>query len=201
MPGQVTRKIIVLAPVASTAPGQDGQPASPASLEEQLAQMKAQTESLNKFLRDGDRRHLLPGPPMPAEQQFDEYLRPNNFIQSDDPSIKAIAGVCLPGSEDDLRTAADMEWMISGMLKKSYKQPYLSAVETLLAKEGVTANAIAPALIATEMVSSNPRARPDLLPVGRFGAVEEVAGIAVLLARNGYITGQTYNVNGGWYMS
>jgi 3-oxoacyl-[acyl-carrier protein] reductase len=71
----------------------------------------------------------------------------------------------------------------------------------ILAKEGVTANAIAPALIATEMVSSNPRARPDLLPVGRFGTVEEVAGIALLLARNGYITGQTYNVNGGWYMS
>ena len=71
----------------------------------------------------------------------------------------------------------------------------------ILAREGVTANAIAPALIATEMVSANPRARPDLLPVGRFGAVEEVAEIAVLLARNGYITGQTYNVNGGWYMS
>ena len=72
---------------------------------------------------------------------------------------------------------------------------------TLLAKEGVTANAIAPALIATEMVSSNPRARPDLLPVGRFGTVDEVADIALMLARNGYITGQTFNVNGGWYMS
>jgi 3-oxoacyl-[acyl-carrier protein] reductase len=71
----------------------------------------------------------------------------------------------------------------------------------ILAGDGVTANVIAPALIATEMVSSNPRARPDLLPVGRFGTVEEVAGIALLLARNGYITGQTYNVNGGWYMS
>lgn len=71
----------------------------------------------------------------------------------------------------------------------------------LLAKEGVTANVIAPALVATEMVTSNPRARPDLLPVGRFGNVEEVAEIAVLLAGNGYITGQTYNVNGGWYMS
>lgn len=71
----------------------------------------------------------------------------------------------------------------------------------LLAKEGITANVIAPALIATEMVSSNPRARADLIPVGRFGTVEEVAEIAVLLARNGYITGQTYNVNGGWYMS
>jgi len=71
----------------------------------------------------------------------------------------------------------------------------------ILAKEGITANAIAPALIATEMVSSNPRARPDLLPVGRFGTVAEVADVAVTLARNGYITGQTYNVNGGWYMS
>jgi 3-oxoacyl-[acyl-carrier protein] reductase len=75
------------------------------------------------------------------------------------------------------------------------------AYAALLAREGVTANAIAPALIATEMVSGNPRARPDLLPVGRFGTVDEVAAIALLLARNGYITGQTYNVNGGWYMS
>jgi 3-oxoacyl-[acyl-carrier protein] reductase len=71
----------------------------------------------------------------------------------------------------------------------------------LLAREGVTANVIAPALVATEMVFSNPRAKPDLLPVGRFGHVDEVAAVAVLLARNGYITGQTYNVNGGWYMS
>jgi len=71
----------------------------------------------------------------------------------------------------------------------------------LLAKEGITANAIAPALIETEMVTSNLAARPDLIPVGRFGTVEEVASIAVLLAENGYITGQTINVNGGWYMS
>jgi len=71
----------------------------------------------------------------------------------------------------------------------------------LLAKEGITANAIAPALIATEMVAKNPNARPDLIPLGRLGTVEEVAGVAVMLARNGYITGQTINVNGGWYMS
>ena len=71
----------------------------------------------------------------------------------------------------------------------------------LLAKEGITVNAIAPALIETEMVTSNPNARADLIPVGRFGAVEETADVAVMLARNGYITGQTINVNGGWYMS
>jgi 3-oxoacyl-[acyl-carrier protein] reductase len=71
----------------------------------------------------------------------------------------------------------------------------------LLAKEGITVNAIAPALIYTEMVAVNPKARADLIPVGRFGAVEEVAEVAVMMARNGYITGQTINVNGGWYMS
>ena len=71
----------------------------------------------------------------------------------------------------------------------------------LLAKEGITVNAIAPALIATEMITSNPKARPDLIPVGRFGTVEEVADVVVMLASNGYITGQTISVNGGWYMS
>jgi 3-oxoacyl-[acyl-carrier protein] reductase len=71
----------------------------------------------------------------------------------------------------------------------------------LLAKEGITANAIAPALILTEMVTSNLKARPDLIPVGRFGDPEEVAEVALALARNGYITGQTINLNGGWVMS
>jgi 3-oxoacyl-[acyl-carrier protein] reductase len=75
------------------------------------------------------------------------------------------------------------------------------AYASLLAKEGITVNCIAPALVETEMVTSNPRARPDLIPVGRFGAAEEVAEVAVMLATNGYVTGQTVNVNGGWYMS
>jgi len=71
----------------------------------------------------------------------------------------------------------------------------------LLAKEGITVNAVAPALIETEMVTSNPRARADLIPVGRFGAVGEVADVVRMLACNGYVTGQTVNVNGGWFMS
>jgi len=51
------------------------------------------------------------------------------------------------------------------------------------------------------MVTSNLNARPERIPIGRFGAVSEVAEVAVMLAGNGYITGQTINVNGGWYMS
>lgn len=71
----------------------------------------------------------------------------------------------------------------------------------LLAKEGITANAIAPALIETEMVRNNPRAKPDLIPIGRFGKVDEIADIVVMLAGNGYMTGQTISPNGGWYMT
>ncbi len=71
----------------------------------------------------------------------------------------------------------------------------------VLAKEGITSNAICPALIDTEMVRANPRATPSLIPVGRFGTAEEVASIVVMLAENAYITGQTINANGGWYMS
>ena len=70
-----------------------------------------------------------------------------------------------------------------------------------LVKECITVNTISPALIETEMVRMNPNARPDLIPVGRFGQPNEVADVVVMLAGNGYITGQTIHVNGGWYMS
>jgi 3-oxoacyl-[acyl-carrier protein] reductase len=70
-----------------------------------------------------------------------------------------------------------------------------------LATEGITVNSIAPALIETDMTRTNVRASPANIPMARFGSVEEIADIAVLLATNGYITGQTINANGGWVMS
>jgi 3-oxoacyl-[acyl-carrier protein] reductase len=70
-----------------------------------------------------------------------------------------------------------------------------------LFKEGITVNTIAPALIETDMVTENLQVTPEVVPVGRFGVAEEVAQVIVMLAQNGYITGQTINVNGGWYMS
>lgn len=69
-----------------------------------------------------------------------------------------------------------------------------------LFKEGITVNALAPALIETDMVTDI-KASPTAIPIGRFGTPEEVAEVAVMLAKNGFITGQTININGGWYMS
>ncbi len=68
-------------------------------------------------------------------------------------------------------------------------------------RDGITVNAIAPALVETDMVTSNPNASPSLIPMGHFGSVEDVASVAVMLAMNEYITGQTLSVNGGWYMT
>jgi len=70
-----------------------------------------------------------------------------------------------------------------------------------LIRDGITVNAIAPALIDTDMVTSNPNASPDLIPMGHFGSADDVASVALMLATNGYMTGQTVSVNGGWYMS
>jgi 3-oxoacyl-[acyl-carrier protein] reductase len=72
---------------------------------------------------------------------------------------------------------------------------------SLLANEGITANAIAPALIDTDMIRNDSRLQQALLHAGRLGTVDEVADVVLLLATNSYITGQTINVNGGRYMS
>ncbi len=70
-----------------------------------------------------------------------------------------------------------------------------------LAREGITANSIAPGPIATDMASALPQLTAESVPVGRFGTVEEVAQVALMLATNGFITGQTINVNGGRYLA
>ncbi len=50
------------------------------------------------------------------------------------------------------------------------------------------------ALRRTEMIAGNPQARPERIPIGHLGTTEQVAEVAVMLARNGYNTGQTISV-------
>ena len=69
------------------------------------------------------------------------------------------------------------------------------------AKEGITANAIAPGLIETDMTAELPSEIASRIPVGTLGSADDVGRIAVLLAESKSITGQTLNINGGLYMS
>ena len=78
------------------------------------------------------------------------------------------------------------------------------AIET--ASRGVTVNCIAPGMIATAMtdrLGDEQRARiMAAIPMGRFGAPDDVAAAAIYLAsaEAGYITGQTLHINGGMAM-
>jgi 3-oxoacyl-[acyl-carrier protein] reductase len=67
-----------------------------------------------------------------------------------------------------------------------------------LAGHGVTANAIAPALIeGTAMLPGDPGDLASRIPVGRLGRPEEVADLALAVLRNGYLTGQIIGLDGG----
>jgi 3-oxoacyl-[acyl-carrier protein] reductase len=45
------------------------------------------------------------------------------------------------------------------------------------------------------MIAGNPKAQPEIVPVGRIGTAREVAEVVVILARNGCITGHTVSIN------
>jgi 3-oxoacyl-[acyl-carrier protein] reductase len=72
-----------------------------------------------------------------------------------------------------------------------------AAVE--VARRGVTINAVAPGLIATDMTEDIPPALSERVPAQRAGSPEEVAAVVAFLAseRASYITGSTVYVDGG----
>ena len=68
------------------------------------------------------------------------------------------------------------------------------------AGEGVTVNALAPALIEdTGMLPGDPGALATMIPVGRLGKPEEVADLALAVLRNGYMTNQVVSLDGGMH--
>jgi 3-oxoacyl-[acyl-carrier protein] reductase len=72
-----------------------------------------------------------------------------------------------------------------------------------VASRGVTVNAVAPGFIETDMTQAlsddQTTTMLDRIPLGRMGAVQEVAATVSFLCSEdaGYITGQTLHVNGG----
>lgn len=72
------------------------------------------------------------------------------------------------------------------------------------AKKGITVNAVAPGFIKTDILKAIPENILEKIvssiPVGHLGKPEDIANMVLFLASNeaSYITGQVFNVNGGY---
>ena len=78
----------------------------------------------------------------------------------------------------------------------------------LYSADGITANAVSPGLVATDMIkkeinSKSGKQKAAQIPAGRIAEPAEIAAGVVYLASDaaGYVTGQTLNINGGMLMS
>ncbi len=109
-------------------------------------------------------------------------------------NISSVAG--LTGDTQRANYAASKAGLI-GLTKTAARE---------LAPSGMTVNAIAPGVIETDLTADMDANRRDQLmqsiPLRRFGAPGDVAGLAVFLAsaRAEYITGQVFVVDGGMCM-
>jgi len=97
----------------------------------------------------------------------------------------------------------------AGQVNYSASKAGLIAMTKTLAMElgarGIRVNGVAPGLIETEMIHTIPNLEnfKKQIPLGRFGAPEEVAGVVSFLcsADATYVNGHTISVNGGLFPS
>ena len=69
-----------------------------------------------------------------------------------------------------------------------------------VAADGVTVNALAPALIEnTGMLPGDPGNLVKMIPVGRLGTPAEVADLALAVLANGYVTNHVIPIDGGMH--
>ncbi len=110
-------------------------------------------------------------------------------------NISSVVG--LIGNAGQANYAASKAGLI-GLTKATAKE---------LASRGITANCIAPGYIETDMTNRLPEKMKNALieqiPLGRIGQATDVAATVCFLASDeaGYITGQTFTVDGGMVMS
>ncbi len=144
------------------------------------------------------------------EEEFDEVLRTNlkgtylctravlrKMVRARWGRIVNVSSVVgLVGNAGQANYAASKAGLIG----------FTKSVAREVAQRGITANAVAPGYVETELTGSLPdKVKEQILaqvPMGRFGEPDEISEVVAFLAGEGagYITGQTITVDGGMVM-
>jgi 3-oxoacyl-[acyl-carrier protein] reductase len=143
-------------------------------------------------------------------EDFDTVLDTN--LRSAWLCCKAAIGVMMRKKYGRIINISSVSGVIgqAGQTNYSASKAGLLGLTKALAREyanrGITVNAVAPGFVLTDLTKDLPedlvKQLNTVIPVGRWGNVDEIAHAALFLASEeaAYITGQTLNVDGGMAM-
>jgi 3-oxoacyl-[acyl-carrier protein] reductase len=119
-------------------------------------------------------------------------------IQASTPHLKEGGRIITIGSNTAIRTAFPGGSVYS--MTKGAVASLVRGIAIDLAPRGITVNNVQPGPTETDMTAAYVEMVKPLVPLGRMGNAEEIAGLVAYLARPeaGFITGSSQTIDGGY---
>jgi len=146
-----------------------------------------------------------------SDEEFDEVIQTN--MRSVFVSCRAVLRPMMRGKWGRIINLSSVSALVGNSGQSNYaaaKAGIIAFTKSLgkeMASKGITANAVAPGFIQTDMTEALPQQVKDgvlqATPAGRFGQPAEIAGAVSYLASDaaGYVNGQVLTVDGGMTMA
>jgi len=119
-------------------------------------------------------------------------------IQASTPHLREGGRIITIGSNTAVRTAFPGASVYS--MTKGAVASLVRGIAIDLAPRGITVNNVQPGPTETDMTAAHAEMVKPLVPLGRLGKPEEIAGLVAYLARPeaGFITGSSQTIDGGY---